>query len=792
MDKMKAIHTLEFEKILALLQEEASCLETKDRVMDLEPTQEPYLMERSLAETTDAKRLTDHLGSPPLGGVRAVGPMLNRAEKGGVLNFRELLAVCAVLRVTRNLKEYRGDGSKAGDTVLDPLFAALVPNRHLEDVISSAILSEEEMADAASSELMSIRRQMRSTSAKIREILQKVIRSGDNQKFLQEPIVTVRGDRYVIPVKAENRSDIPGLVHDTSSSGATLFVEPMAVVEANNQLKMLAGREQQEIERILGELTGEVLEWQEALVADYKLILELDFAFAKAKLSHRMKATAPNVNKEGYVKLIHARHPLIEARRIVPTDIELGGAFDTLVITGPNTGGKTVALKTLGLFVIMAQCGLHIPAAEGSCVSLFRNILADIGDEQSIEQSLSTFSSHMTNIVEIVRQADDSTLVLLDELGAGTDPVEGAALAIAILERLRRQGAKIAATTHYSELKVYALETPGVENGSCEFDVETLRPTYKLLIGVPGKSNAFAISRRLGLDGAIVDRAAQLVGEDNLRFEDVLHDLEAARQKMEQDAQDAERLREEAERFRNRKAAASEQLELERERELTRAKEQGKALVERTKFTVNRILDELEALRKEKDKADFSQKLRDAKREITATLNKIDDEVSPVLKIPEVETNQRPLKAGDLVEIRGLGTRGTVLSPADKSGLVTVQAGIIKTKVKEGGLRLVQEEQVKKEKLRFVASDVDRSSMRVTTSLDLRGQNGEEATLELDKFLDNAALTGISEVTVVHGKGTGALRAAVQQYLRRNPHVKEFRLGRYGEGEDGVTIVTLK
>lgn len=794
MEQMKALHTLELPKILQRLAAQAACAATKERIQTISLAQELYTMRRQLEETTDAKRLIGFFGSPSILDVKDVAPMMARAEKGGALSMKELLSVAALLRCTSGLKEYKGDGSKAGVTILDSLFTALTPNRSLEGQISAAILSEEEMADSASSELAAIRRQMRNAESKIRDILQKYIKSAAHQKHLQEPIITMRSDRYVIPVKSEARSEVPGLVHDSSASGATLFVEPMAVVEANNEIKMLAGKEQQEIERILLEFTEEVFAWQEALLANYRLILELDFAFAKAKLSIEMRGNPPTLNDRGYLHLISARHPLIDPRAVVPTTIELGGAFDTLVITGPNTGGKTVALKTIGLFVLMAQAGLHLPAAEGSEVSLFGTILADIGDEQSIEQSLSTFSSHMTNIVQIVKQTDSHSLVLLDELGAGTDPVEGAALAIAILEQLRMAGARIAATTHYSELKLYALETAGVENGSCEFDVETLRPTYRLLIGIPGKSNAFAISRRLGLSEEVVGRAEKLVSEDSARFEDVLYDMEKKRQETERALEASRKLRAEAMALEGQAKKAAEDADTQKDKELEKAREQGRTIVERARFVVNQLVDELETIRKEKDQADFSKKAQEARKGAFSLLDKLDDEVAPVLKVPTEEyINQRPLKKGDSVEIRGIGTKATVLEEPDKRGMVLVQAGIIKTRIAKNGLKVLEDQREKKDTGRyFSGGGVARQARQVQTNIDVRGQNAEEALLNIDKFLDDASLLGLNELCIVHGKGTGVLRASVQQFLRSNTHVKTFRLGRYGEGEDGVTLVELR
>ena len=786
---------LELDKILDLLAGETGCADAAAMARGLEPEIELSEVRRLLAETRDAHMLMARFGSPSFGQIKNVTNALRRAGAGASLSLRELLDIAETLRVIRSMVEWRAHCAGV-DTSLDERFSVLVPNKYLEDRIGAAVASEEEVSDNASPALADIRRKMRAAAARVREQLDKMIRSPAYQKLLQDPIVTIRGGRFVVPVKAEHRGEVPGLVHDTSASGATVFVEPMGAVEANNEIKVLQSKEEAEIERIVAELSAEAGNFADAIIADYQILLELNLIFAKARLAYKMKAGMPEVTDSGLIRLHKARHPLIDPQKVVPIDVELGGAFDTLVITGPNTGGKTVTLKTVGLLTLMTMCGLLPPVGDGSTLSIFRDVQADIGDEQSIEQSLSTFSAHMTNLIRILGEAGEGSLVLMDELGAGTDPVEGAALAIAILERLRELGARIIATTHYAELKAYAIHTPGVENGSCEFDVATLRPTYRLLIGVPGRSNAFAISERLGMDAAIVNRARELVSGDNRRLEDVVSNLEERRQALEQElaaAQAARSAAQSAGREAERKLA---ELEKQKEQELERARTEARRLVERTRADAQLLMDELDEVRKQKNAAAFAAQAQEAKSRLRSRLRAVEDSLDPVTeKRPDAYVLPRPLKAGDEVRLADIDKTGVVLSPPDASGNVEVQAGIIRTRVPVENLRLITGKKAggapsyAPPRTRNVPSRQERS---VKTDLDLRGLSIEEALLEADQFIDDAVMSGLETITLIHGKGTGALRAAIQQHLRSHPSIKAYRLGTYGEGENGVTIAELK
>ncbi|HIW72736.1 MAG TPA: endonuclease MutS2 [Firmicutes bacterium] len=802
---------LELDKILELLANETSCDDAAGLARALEPSADLAEARRRMADTAAAVMLMARFGSPSFGGAQNVANALRRAEAGASLSTRELLQVAETLRVIRSLHEWRAHCAGV-ETCLDDRFDVLTPNKYLEEKINAAILSEEEIADGASPELAAIRRKMRAASGRVREQLDKMIRSPAYQKLLQDPIVTIRGGRFVVPVKAEHRGEVAGLVHDTSASGATVFVEPMAVVEANNELRVLSSREEAEIERILAALSAEAGSFAQGIIADYRVLVELNLIFAKGRLAYKMKAAEPKLTDDGHILLRHARHPLIDPKKAVPVDVELGGGFDTLVITGPNTGGKTVTLKTLGLLSLMAMCGLMPPVDDGSSLSVFREVLADIGDEQSIEQSLSTFSAHMTNLIRILEEAGEGSLVLLDELGAGTDPVEGAALATAILERLRGQGARIAATTHYAELKAYAVHTPGVENGSCEFDVATLRPTYRLLVGTPGRSNAFAISERLGMDHALVDRARQLVSGENRRLEDVVVALEERRQNLERELAEAHAARARAEAAGQRAQAGLEELDRLREKELDKARNEARRIVERARSEAHQLMDELDELRRQKNAAEFASKAQAAKSQLRSRLRTMEEAADPVARRRQEEyTLPRPLKAGDTVRIAEIDKQGVVLAPPDDAGMVQVQAGIIKTRVPVTGLRLVDETRTaleggavseKKGGVRPLTGAggparpergvVSRARREARMEIDLRGKMTDEGILELDRFLDEALLCGLDQVTVIHGKGTGALRAAVQQHLKTHPSVKSFRLGVYGEGENGVTVVQLK
>ena len=796
---------LELPKVLDLLAAETASADAAAQARALTPSTDVYEVTRRLDETSEAQSLLLRHGAPSLGGIRNVCTAAKRAQTGAPLSLRELLDVAELLRVFRAIAGWRSH--LEGETVLDRVLDGILPNKFLEEKITHAILAEDTVADNASPELASLRRKSRAASSRVRESLDKLIRSPSYQKALQDPIVTLREGRFVVPVKAECRSEVAGLVHGASSSGATVFVEPMVVVEANNELRLLAAKEQVEIDRIVAALSAEVGSACGSLCAGYEQVVALDLIFAKARLADKMKASRPALREDGYVKLRHARHPLIDPKAVVPIDVELGGAFDTLVITGPNTGGKTVTLKTVGLLTLMTLCGLLPPVDDGSAVSIFSRVLVDIGDEQSIEQSLSTFSAHMTNLIDILAAADHRSLVLVDELGAGTDPVEGAALAVAILERLREQGAKIVATTHYAELKAYAVHEAGVENGSCEFDVATLRPTYRLLVGVPGRSNAFAISERLGITPDVVERARALVSGDDRKMEDVVVRLDEQRHALEQELADAKQSRSAAERDASAAKARAEALEKERQKALEDARAEAKKIVERARLDSERLIEELDRLKKQKNAADFSEKATAAKSKLRRQLSKMEDELDPVVApAKELYVLPRPLKVGDTVTLASLGKDGTVLSLPDKDGQVEIQAGVIHTRVPLTELRLKEAAGAKSQtanaakKLRKTyapaadtpSADAPGRVRGTGLELDLRGMAVDEALPAVDLFLDRTVLANVGSVTLIHGKGTGVLRAAVQQHLRSHPSVKSFRLGKYGEGEDGVTIVELK
>ena len=782
----KHTKALELDKILEMVAGECSSADGAELARKLEPVFTAAEARWLLEETDAAFVAMAKFGAPSFYGMKNVTNPLRRAQAGGGLGLRELLDIAGTLRTIRGLTQWWGK-SESVRTALTGRFEVLAPNKYLEEKIFTCILNEEEVADNASPTLANIRRKIRAASQRVREQLDKLIRSPSHQKHLQESIVTQRGGRYVVPVKAEFRGEVPGLVHDTSASGATVFVEPMSVVEANNEIRVLRSDEQEEISRILLELSGEAGSFADSIIESYNYAVQLDLIFAKAQVAYRMKAVVPQVGEDGRIVLHAARHPLIPKDKVVPTDITLGVSFDTLIITGPNTGGKTVALKTIGLLTLMAMCGLMIPAGEGSQISVFRHILADIGDEQSIEQSLSTFSSHMVNIIHIFQVADASSLILLDELGAGTDPVEGAALAQSIIQELRGRGARLACTTHYAELKAYAIQTPGVENGSCEFDVATLRPTYRLLIGVPGKSNAFAITQRLGMDPSIVDRARELVSRESNAFEQVVGRLEEDRRKMEDELR---RLRESAAKA-QQSAEQAERLKEEAEsqfkKEVDRARQEAAQIVQKTRQRADALVNELEDLRRQKNKqlsAEQKARLRSGLKELENSSDPVRERRDDNYVLP------RPLVVGDEVLIYDIDKDATVLEEP-KDGMVLVQAGIIKTRVPLSNLRLMSKRQMKKKNpTRTVTKNL--STPEVASSLDLRGQTVEEALMEVDSFLDRASRMHLSQVTIIHGKGTGALRAAVQQHLRRCAQVKSFRLGTYGEGESGVTIAELK
>lgn len=777
-------HTLELEKILNMLKEETSIEEAGELALKLEPQYSLDKVEQLLTQTEDAHMLIGRFGAPSFGGISNVTNPLRRAEAGGCLNTSELLSIARALRVIKGVRDWHARCSGVS-TTLDGYFRVLYTNPNLSDRITSCIIGADEISDGASRELSEIRRKMRIAASKAREVLDKIIHSSTYQKYLQEAIITQRDGRYVVPVKQEFRSQVAGLVHDTSSSGSTVFIEPMGVVNANNDIRVLKGEEEKEIERILFELSGLCAGCASDIVDSYHTLVELNLIFAKAHLAYKMKAVRPIMNDSGIIELKAARHPLIDKNKVVPTDIRLGGDFDTLVITGPNTGGKTVCLKTLGLLTLMAMCGMMVPASDNSRLSVFRRVLVDIGDEQSIEQSLSTFSAHITNIISILKLCNRSTLAVIDELGAGTDPVEGAALAVAILEKLRERGAKIAATTHYSELKEFALKTPGVENGCCEFDVTTLRPTYKLLIGVPGKSNAFAISKRLGMEDDVIDRARELTSSESRQFENVVESLEVSRKELTDELERARQATVAAQQKQAEAEKALERAKLDAKREVDMAKQKAQELAAKTRAQAYAIIDELEQAKKNKKyEAEQKSKFKTGMKELEETADPIKQSEQGDYKLP------RELKVGDNVLIFDIDKKAVVLEKPEKDS-VLVQAGIIKTRVKLNNLRLLQEDKVTvpKRKERTVTKDINSV---VKNEIDVRGQTAEEAIMSVDSAIDSCQLTNVHMLTIIHGKGTGVLRSRIQQYLRHHKAVKSFRLGTFGEGESGVTIVELK
>ena len=782
----KSIQTLELPRVLEMLAGCAVTDEGRERALALRPMTDIEDVRRAQEETSAAVKLLILRGTPGFAGIRPVAASLQRADMGGSLNTRELLEVAAVLRAARTAGEY---GAGEEKSPISHLFHALTPNRFLEDTITNSIVGEDELADSASPELASIRRHMRATESKVRDILQKLI-SSNQSKYLQEAIITIRSDRYVVPVKSEHKNAIPGLVHDVSSSGSTFFIEPMGVVKANNELRELLAKEKKEIERILAELSAQCATHKEDILEDYQLLVWLDTIFARAKLSLKLECTEPRLSDK-YLRLRGARHPLLDQKKAVANDLELGERFDTLVITGPNTGGKTVTLKTLGLITLMAQCGLHIPAKDDSTVRVVSRVLADIGDEQSIAQSLSTFSSHMVNIVGILEEADDESLILFDELGAGTDPVEGAALAAAIIESARGLGAQVAATTHYAELKVYAMTTPGVENASCEFNVETLAPTYRLVLGIPGKSNAFAISRRLGLPEYIIEKAAARLDAENVRFEDVLTRLDQQRQEMERERTEARRLKLEMEQSASKAREYREKLEAERAKVVEKAQAEARAIIQEARDASDLAISELKELQKRRD-LDWQQ-VNDSRAEARRLLNEAERGIGGPAQEVETPPPTRPAVAGDTVELVSMGTKATVLS-VNKDGSLQLQAGILKISAKQDEVRVVEgESQSQKEARRIVArAEHTLRTAAVPSQVDLRGMMTDEAIAVLERFLDTAMMGKLETVTIIHGKGTGAVRNAVRTYCRRSRYVKSFRPGRYGEGEDGVTVVELK
>lgn len=795
----KHYKTLELHKILDMLSEQAGNDETRRMIAELEPETDIGKVKESLKKTEDAFELSVKFGTPPFYSFKDVRGSLQRAQSGSSLSLRELLDICSMLKQIRGLTDYH---ASCGDvtTVLDPLFEELSPNKWLEDKIQNAILTEDEIADTASAELANIRRKIAQAGVRIRESLDKMVRSADVQKSLMDNIVTVRDGRYVLPVKAEYKGNVRGIVHASSATGSTLFIEPEAVVEANNDIRVLQGREQEEIERIIAELSSDCAACAETMKRDYFTCAELNLYFAKSNLGAKMRATVPEISDDGILELKKARHPLIDAEKVVPVDISVGRDYSTLIVTGPNTGGKTVLLKTAGLLTSMAMCGMMVPAGDGTKISVFRHILVDIGDMQSIEQSLSTFSSHMSNVVQILKTADESSLILIDELGSGTDPVEGAALAVSIIEALMKKGSRIFVTTHYQELKLFAIERENVENASCEFDVKTLQPTYRLIIGSPGKSNAFSISSKLGIPREIIDEAKSLVSDDNRRFEEVVAQLEASRRALDRQNTELARLRKEAEEKEQALEKEREEFEARKDDEFEKARTQAMRIVENCRMQSEKLLDELSDIRKERNREAFDKRSSAAKSMSRSSLDKMYDEANPVRKRELKEYKPpRPYKRGDNVIVADIGKRGILASDPDSSGNVFVQVGIMKTKTNISHLRLAEEDKVTVgNKKKMPASRVSKvgvsgkTERKSSLELDIRGCAIDEGIHEVDRFIDNAVMLNAGIVTIIHGKGTGLLRQGIQRHLRSHPSVKSFRNGVFGEGEDGVTVVELK
>ncbi len=785
----KVLKTLEFDKILEKASAYATAESVKQSILNLEPSCDMYEVAERLEETDQATQSLLKYATPPACPVKEQASSIKKAMSGGMLSMAELLNISRVLKCGKAYHDY-GDGLQEFPR-LSAYIREIFLYDKLENEINSAILNEDEMADSASSDLLSIRRTMRQLNNKIRDTLNSLISSGNYSKYLQEAIITTRSGRYVVPVKAEHRGSVPGLVHDTSSTGATLFIEPMAVVEANNKLKEEETKEKYEIEKILQQFSAKIAEIGEDLLVNIEMLEHLDFAFAKAKLSVEMFGVMPKINNDGIISIKKARHPLIPKEKVVPIDLELGRDFDTLVITGPNTGGKTVSLKTFGLLCLMMQSGLHIPASDNPEMCLFNDIFADIGDEQSIEQSLSTFSSHMVTIVDIVEKSGENSLVLFDELGAGTDPTEGAALAMAVLEYVREKGAKTVATTHYSELKLYAMTTSRVENASCEFNVETLRPTYRLNIGIPGKSNAFAISKKLGLKDDILEKAENYLSSENIRFEDVLSSLEQNRIKIEAEQSETEKLVRQATEQKQRVSKEAEKFEREKENIRKQAQREAQKIIDDATQKVEEMLAEINKLQAEKREKEAQATLQKIRKDLKNTSSQLDKKLEKKRNVP----GQVPKKLiqGSQVYVVETDTLGTVLNPPDKKGMVLVQTGILKITVPITSLREAQENEGKKIAEQYTATRrISGKAQVISPELDIRGKYAEEGIGELERFIDDAVVANLKTVTIVHGKGTGALRQAVHDFLKSNPYVEEYRIGKYGEGDLGVTVVHLK
>lgn len=788
----KSCTTLELHSVLRLLSEQASMPEAKQKALEIEPLFDIRGVNRLLTQTDDAFKLMLKYTAPPFGGTVSIMPELAHARVGAALSAKGLINVANALKTIRNVKKWRSDAQGVSDTSLDTYFDLLNPNKYLEDKIFFQIKSEDEINDNASPTLAGIRRKIKNNTSKIRDILEKILR-GPASKYLQEAIITQRDGRFVVPVRAEHKSEVSGIVHDTSSTGSTVFIEPMAVVEANNDIRILKSKEQEEIFKILSELSAEASDFSDSIEQSYNSLVSLDLIFAKAKLAYNMGATLPKLNSEGRVYLKNARHPLISRRSVVPITVLLGGDYNQLIITGPNTGGKTVTLKTVGLLNLMTACGLMIPVDDSSEMAVFDGVYADIGDEQRIEQSLSTFSSHIVNIISILKACTCNSLVLFDELCAGTDPIEGAALAKAILLRLLNDNTDVIATTHYPELKAYALDTRGVQNASCEFDVSTLKPTYRLIIGVPGRSNAFAISSRLGLDEAIIESARAQLSDKDTKLENVVEALEKARCEAEDERKEATKLRYEASTAKKRIELAEQELKLKQDKIIEQAREKANAIVNSARSKAGVLLNELEETKKQFNAENASKMLEKARMGYKRTVNELEDEADPIVKANTGKRLEAPPKKGDTVIVSGFGKQAEVLEVNLQKKNAYVVSGSMKMWVGFNDLMYASAPKSNSsKKTRNVTGIPSKQDRSTPCEVDLRGMAADEAILELDKYIDNAVLSGIETVTVIHGKGTGVLRKAVQSHLRLHKNIESYRLGAFGEGESGVTVAKIK
>ncbi len=791
-DILKHAKTLELDTVLQKLAGECASEDAYNLAFDIIPDTDINVVKRNLAETESAYLLISKFTSPSFGGTVNIMSQLSRAALGATLTPGELLKIANVLRVIRSVKSWRDNSAAEKETSIDYLFNALIPNKFLEEKITFCIKSEDEISDSASSTLCDIRRKITSKSAKIRENLDKIVR-GQLSKYLQDAIITQRDGRFVVPLKAEHKGEISGIIHDTSSSGSTLFIEPMSVVEVNNEIRVLKSKEADEINRILAELSSACADFSDTIKQSYNALVQLDLIFAKAKLAYKMGAIMPKINDKGFVYLKRARHPLINQKAVVPITLTLGGDYDTLIITGPNTGGKTVALKTSGLMCLMAMSGLMIPCDDNSEIAVFDKIFADIGDEQSIEQSLSTFSSHMVNIISILEDCNSNSLVLFDELCAGTDPVEGAALAKSILMTLLQKGVKTVTTTHYPELKAYAIEADKVENASCEFDVSTLKPTYNLIIGQPGRSNAFAISKRLGLNEDIITLANEQLTEEDLRFENVVASLEKAKQDAERDRREISKMRSQMLESKKRSEQAEYDFKLKQDKLMEQAREKASAIIESTRYKSSQLLNELEEIKKELNIQNAAQNVSKARHDYKSSLQQMEDTANPVVENTVSEGLKKAPKPNDIIILTSFNRDATVVKVEEDKKRLYVMSGSMKMWVgfDECKLKKSNAPSTEAPKKRNVSGIMSRAERNLSGEIDIRGLATDEALLELDKYIDEAVLAGIGTITIIHGKGTGTLRKNVQSHLRHHRNIKTFRVGLFGEGENGVTIAEI-